>query len=169
MLILGVDPGTVHMGYGVIQDDPQGLRCLDWGVLAPHSSLPIHQRLYRLYQALLDVVERWQPGEVAVEEPFVTPTRGAKTALAVGQAQGVAILAAAAHGLEVYRYSPSQVKQAVTDYGASTKEQVQEMVRMLLGLKERPSSPDAADALAVAVCHARHQQARRLVVEGGKL
>ena len=88
-----------------------------------------------------------------MEEPFVTPTRGAKTALAVGQAQGVAFLAAASHGLEVFCYSPSQVKHAVTDYGASSKEQVQEMVIALLRLKEKPESFDASDALAVAICH----------------
>ena len=158
-----MDPGTLKMGYGVVEEAPEGPRCLDWGVLAAKDRLPLHRRLYELHQGLLEVAARWEPDEVAVEEPFVSVNRGARTALAVGQAQGLVLLVAAARELEVYRYAPAQVKQVVADYGGGTKAQVQEMVRLILGLERAPKSFDAADALAVALCHLCHRQTARLV------
>ncbi|MBI2873341.1 MAG: crossover junction endodeoxyribonuclease RuvC [Chloroflexi bacterium] len=162
MRVLGVDPGTTKMGYGLVADGPEGPSCLEQGVLTASARLPVYQRLYRLHQELLGVAARWSPDEVAVEEPFVSIDRGARSALAVGQAQGVALLVAAARDLPVSCYSPAQVKSAVADYGGSTKAQVQEMVRLILGLNEVPQPADAADALAVALCHLRHRRAAAL-------
>ena len=162
MRVLGVDPGTLKMGYGIIEEKPDGPLCLDWGVLVPSKGLPLHRRLYALYQGLLEITGRWVPDEVAVEESFVSIARGARAALVVGQAQGVVLLTAANRELEVYRYAPSQVKGAVADYGAASKAQVQEMVRLLLGLGTVSLPEDAADALAVALCHVRHRQVHQL-------
>lgn len=162
MRILGVDPGTLKMGYGVVEENPNGPLCLDWGVLAPAKGLPLHKRLHALYLGLLEIAVRWGPDEVAVEESFVSLTRGARAALVVGQAQGIVLLTAAGRELDVYRYAPSQVKGAVADYGAASKSQVQEMVRLLLGLGTVSLPNDAADALAVALCHIKQRQVYQL-------
>ena len=109
------------------------------------------------------MVAEWQPDHLAVEEPFVNPERGAKSAVAVGQAQAVALLLAVGAGMQVYQYAPSQVKRAVSDYGAGTKAQVQRMVQKVLGLEPGPMSEDASDALAIALCHLREWQAAQRV------
>lgn len=147
------------MGYGVLEgdDEPRMIAC---GVLTAPSSMPLARRLSQLYQGLEEIIARYQPGEVAVEEPFVA--QNARTALVVGRAQAVAILAAANKGLPLYYYAPLKVKQMVADYGGSSKEQVQEMVRLQLGLSELPRS-DAADALAVALCHLRQSHLSKLL------
>ncbi len=163
MRVVGVDPGTVKLGYGVVEEDGGVLRCLDWGCLSADRGAPIHQRLHQLYQELGAVMERWRPEELAVEDIFVAPSRGAKSAVAVGQAQAVALLLAAGHEMQVHRYSASQVKKAVADYGAGTKAQVQRMVQLLLGLEKGPMSEDASDALAVALCHLSHRRAAERV------
>ena len=156
MRILGVDPGTLRLGFGVLDDNSGSPICLDSGCLTAERGWPLHRRLYWLHQQLREVMERWAPEQLAVEEPFVNVERGAKSAVAVGQAQAVALLLAAEAGLEVYRYSPTQVKRAVGDYGAATKGQVQRVLQMVLGLEPVPMQEDASDALAVALCHLRH-------------
>ena len=154
--ILGVDPGTHRLGFGVLEVEAAEPRILDWGCLEARRSEPVHLRLHHLHRQLGLVVERWRPGHLAVEEPFVNSQRGAKSAMAVGQAQAVALLLAAEAGMEVFRYAPTQVKQMVSGSGAGAKDQVQRMVQMLLGLKQDPMPEDASDALAVALCHAWH-------------
>lgn len=166
MRVLGVDPGTVRMGYGVIEDATEGAHCLAWGVLHESASSPLHQRLHGLHRQLQSIMEEWRPEEVAVEEPFVSVGRGMRTAISLGQSQGVALIVAAEYGLDVHSYAPKQVKQMVTNYGGSSKVQVQEAVSLLLGLKIVPEPPDAADALAVAICHLWHRAASRLVSGG---
>jgi len=159
MLVLGIDPGTIRMGYGLLEEDGQ-MRAVDWGVVALRPSLPLEERLYQLYTHVLNMISLWQPYVVAVEEPFVG--KGERQyigpALAVGQAQALVLIAAAGQGVPVHRYPPAQVKMAVADYGAATKRQVQEMVRVTLNLDEAPASSDAADALAIAMCHIRQGQ-----------
>ncbi len=148
------------MGYGLVEEGADGSAVVvTWGVHTAKSRLSLGERLYLLYRELLDLMERYAPDEVAVEEPFVSVN--VRTAMAVGQAQGVALMAAAATGSPISRYSPLQVKQAVTGHGAASKEQVQQAVLMHLGLDEPPASEDAADALAVALCHL---QARRTAI-----
>ena len=165
MRVLGIDPGTLNMGYGVVDEDAGEMAMVDYGVVSLSSKIPVEQRLSSLYKKLVEIVARHQPDEVAIEEPFVADNR--RSALAVGRAQAIAILAAANKNLPVFRYLPTQVKQQVTDYGGSGKEQVQEMVRLQLGLAERPEPSDAADALAVAICHL-HQKHIEILLARGK-
>lgn len=162
MRILGVDPGTITMGYGVIEGDNEEITLVDCGALNCRPRSPIGERLSYLYHGLLEIIDRCQPAAVAVEQPFVM-SRNVRSALAIGRAQAIAILAAANRGLPVYEYTPTQVKQQVADYGASSKEQVQEMVRLQLRLPQAPEPIDAADALAVAICHLRQSSISRLL------
>ena len=153
MRVLGVDPGTVVMGYGVIEEQHEELALVDYGTLNCSQRSPIGERLSFLYNGLLNIIQQHQPDVVAVEQPFVA--KNARTALAIGRAQTVALLAAANSDIPACEYTPAQVKQTVTSFGASSKEQVQEMVRLQLALSQAPQPLDAADALAVAICHLR--------------
>ena len=163
MRILGVDPGTHRLGYGVIEVDGPARRCLEAGCLEARRRDPIERRLHVLHAGLVEVARRWRPDQLAVEEPFVAPQRGAKSAVAVGQAQALALLVAADAGIEVHRYAPSQVKHAVADYGAGTKAQLQRSLRLLLALPPEPMADDASDALAVALCHLQHWRTEQRV------
>jgi crossover junction endodeoxyribonuclease RuvC len=165
MRVLGIDPGTLNLGYGVVDEDDGEMAMVACGVLSLPYRIPVERRLSSLYKKLVEIVARHQPDEVAIEEPFVAGN--ARSALAVGRAQAIAILAAANRDLPIFRYLPTQVKQQVTDYGLSSKEQVQEMVRLQLGLEEAPQPSDAADALAVAICHL-HQKHIELLLARGK-
>ena len=152
-IVLGIDPGTAILGYGAVAVDGDDLEVLAFGVITTPSSIPLPSRLLLLFDGLAQVVEQTHPTEAAVEQLFFA--RNVQSALAVGHARGVALLAAARRGLPVSEYTPLQVKQAVAGYGRATKEQVQNMVRVMLGLSENPQPDDAADALAIAICHAR--------------
>ena len=149
--ILGIDPGTIAMGYGVIDSDSGKLTPVDFGVITTPPRSPIGERLSFLYRRLEEIIERYRPDIAAIEQPFVA--KNARSALAIGQAQAVAILAASNRGIPCHEYTPTQVKQSVAGYGASSKEQIQQMVKLQLALSEIPSPSDAADALAVALCH----------------
>ena len=151
MKILGIDPGTRVMGYGVIENGESETALVVCGALTSPLHSSIGERLSFLYNQLLEIISHHQPDAVAVEQPFVA--KNARSALAIGKAQAVAILAAANKGIPTYEYTPAQIKQRVTNYGASSKEQIQEMVRLQLGLSQVPQPNDAADALAVALCH----------------
>lgn len=164
MRVLGIDPGTVRLGYGVVDEVGGVVSMVACGVLNVPPKSPVESRLSRLYAEVSAIVDRYQPDEVAIEEPFVAVN--VRTALAMGRAQTIAMLAAANHGLPVYRYPPAQVKQQVTAYGGSDKGQVQQMVKLLLGLTEVPSPSDAADALAIALCHLHRCRFPRVVCEG---
>ena len=161
MRILGIDPGTVTMGYGIIESDEDRITVVDHGALTCRARSPIGERLSFLYNEILRIIVQYNPDAAAVEQPFVA--QNVKSALAVGRAQAVAMLAAANRGIPVYEYTPAQVKQRVADYGASSKEQIQEMVRLQLGLAEVPQPSDAADALAIAICHLRETHLARLL------
>ncbi len=162
MRVLGVDPGTYAMGVGVVETTGNGLVLVHCGALTPDKSAPLHQRLFVLHGLIREVIQRWRPEEIAVEEPFVARNR--HSAIAIGQAQAIAFIAAAEHDLPLAKYSPSQVKRSVTDYGGSSKGQVQDMVAVLLEQDYIPEPPDAADALAVAICHLNVCQVRLLTV-----
>ena len=151
MIILGVDPGTVAMGYGVLKNLNDEITMVVCGVLTPKARSPIGERLSFLYKELSAIISKQRPDVLAVEQPFFA--KNARSALAIGRAQAVAILAAANNGISAYEYTPAQVKMRVANYGASSKEQIQQMVKLQLGLKEIPEPNDAADALAVALCH----------------
>jgi len=161
MRILGIDPGTVTMGYGVIESRDDEIALVEYGVIDCPERSPIGERLSYLYGELGQIILRCQPDAVAVEQPFVA--KNVRSTLAIGKAQAVAILAAANRGTPSYEYTPAQIKQMVTNYGAGSKEQVQEMVRLQLGLSEVPQPSDAADALAVAICHLRETHLSNLL------
>ncbi|MHB0869642.1 MAG: crossover junction endodeoxyribonuclease RuvC [Chloroflexota bacterium] len=162
-MVLGVDPGTAILGYGVVAMQGEALEAVDYGVLTTSASLPLTSRLLLLFEGLTEIIERVSPTEVAVEQLFFS--RNVQSAFAVGQARGVALLAAARQGLGVAEYTPQQVKQAVAGYGRATKSQVQSMVQVMLALKEIPQPDDAADALAIAICHARWNE----LMGGGRM
>ena len=151
MIILGIDPGMAIVGYGVIEGNNNTLKAIDYGAITTPSTMETPQRLVTIYDAVQELIVRYQPDEVAIEELFFN--KNVKTALTVGHARGVAVLAAAKTGLDLYEYTPLQVKQSVVGYGRAEKAQVQQMVKILLNLKEIPKPDDAADALAVAICH----------------
>lgn len=161
MRILGIDPGTVRLGYGAVDEAGSEVSMVECGALACKAGLPIEERLTILYRKLTEVIARCRPDEVAVEEPFVSENM--KAALSIGRAQAIAILAASIREIPVFRYSPAQVKLRVSSYGGSGKEQVQEMVRLQLRLDKAPEPDDAADALAIALCHIQERQLRRLM------
>jgi crossover junction endodeoxyribonuclease RuvC len=151
MRVLGIDPGTIIMGYGIIESQDSDVSLIDYGTFKTIERSPIGERLSFLYGKLMGIISQYHPETIAVEQPFVA--KNAKTAFAIGRAQAVAILAAANSHIACYEYSPAEVKQRVANYGASSKEQIQQMVMLQLGLSQIPYPADAADALAVALCH----------------
>lgn len=150
--ILGIDPGIARMGYGVIELTGNHLKPVVFGCIETQAHTPVGHRLKQIYEQLGLILAEHQPDIMAVEELFFN--RNTTTAFTVGQARGVAILAGVQAGLQLREYTPMQVKLAVVGYGKATKTQVQEMVRVLLGLNARPKPDDTADALAVAITHA---------------
>jgi crossover junction endodeoxyribonuclease RuvC len=156
MLVLGLDPGLAITGYGFVEGDGDNLRALSYGVLRTSPHLPLAERLLRLHEALSQLLTRYYPDIVALEELFFSTN--ARTAITVGEARGVLLLTVAEANLRVVEYTPLQVKQAITGYGQADKAQMQQMVRLLLNLAEIPRPDDAADALAVSICH--HHSAR---------
>ncbi len=151
MIILGIDPGTVAMGYGLLENLDDKTILIEYGVLNTKARSPIGERLSFLYKELEKIISKSHPDALAIERPFMA--KNIQSTLAIGRAQAVAILAAANKGIECFEYTPALVKQRVANYGTSSKEQIQEMVKLQLGLKETPQPSDAADALAVALCH----------------
>ena len=156
MLVLGIDPGTAITGYGLVREERDGLSLLACGVIRTPAKEALPERLKRIYTELCDIIRTYRPEAMAVEQIFFS--NNARTAFAVGQARGVCLLAGVEGGVAVHEYTPLQVKQAVVGYGQATKEQVQQMVRMLLELEAAPQPDDAADAVAIAICH--HHSAR---------
>lgn len=164
MLVLGIDPGTATTGYGLVRQRQGGtLEQLAHGVILTPANMPMPERLAKLYTELQELILLHRPAEAAVEKLFFQ--KNVKTALSVGQARGVVLLALAQSGLSIGEYTPNEIKQAVTGYGSAGKSQVQEMVKMLLGLPERPKPDDAADALAVAICHLHSSHYQKLMEE----
>lgn len=154
MITLGIDPGTARLGFGVIDSAEELLLLLDFGTIETGSQVPMPDRLLILHDCIVELITQHRPNVIAVEQLFFA--RNVTTALSVGQARGVVLLAAARAGIKVEEYSPSQIKHAVAGYGKADKPQMQEMVRMLLELDSVPQPDDAADALAVALCHIQH-------------
>lgn len=151
LAVLGIDPGLRVTGWGIVNGTGDELRCLGSGAISTTARHAPEQRLHQIFRELCALIERWRPSEVAVEDPFVA--ENARSAFAIGEARAIALLAAAQAGLVVRTYAPAEVKLAIAGYGRSDKAQMQEMVRMQLGLAEAPRPADAADALAVALCH----------------
>lgn len=160
MRIIGVDPGTAITGWGVVEGDDDNLRMLGGGVINTAAGLPLPQRLQIIYRELTRLIEQWQPEAAAIEELFFS--KNAKTALAVGHGRGAAMLALANANLPITEYKPLEIKQAITGHGGADKLQMQHMVKLLLNLNDIPRPDDAADALAVAICHLHSARLRML-------
>jgi crossover junction endodeoxyribonuclease RuvC len=150
VIILGVDPGTAALGYGIVDRNGGRLRAIDYGCLVTSPDMALPERLLAIHSLLDELIQLHEPAVVAVERLFFS--RNAQTAIAVGQARGVILLAAAQHGRPVREATPNEVKVAVAGHGAADKAQVQRMVQLVLGMAELPTPDDAADALAVAIC-----------------
>jgi crossover junction endodeoxyribonuclease RuvC len=156
MLVLGIDPGIAITGYGLVRTHPKNdYECLSYGVVTTPSGLSDPKRLKILFEELSEIITLHRPETCAVEKLIFQ--KNVKTALSVGQARGVAMLTLAQAGLPIMEYTPNEIKQTVCGYGNASKVQVQRMVQTLLRLKELPKPDDAADALAVAICHINHQ------------
>ena len=160
MRIIGIDPGTAITGWGVVEGDGDELRPVAYGAITTAAGTPLPRRLQIIYRELTDIIAQWQPESSAIEELFFS--KNAKTALAVGHGRGAAMLALANADLPIAEYKPLEVKQAITGHGGADKQQMQQMVKLLLSLDDIPRPDDAADALAVAICHLHSARLRML-------
>ena len=160
MIILGIDPGLATLGYGVIEADNQKRRLIQFGTLTTPAGQPMPQRLRAIYQGMNQLLDIYQPDEVAFEELFFS--KNITTGIAVSHARGVALLAVVQRTDDLYEYTPMQIKQAVTGWGGADKHQVQQMVKMLLKMNDIARPDDAADALAVALTHANSMNMKKM-------
>ena len=160
MIILGIDPGLATLGYGVIEADDNRRRLIQFGTLTTPAGQPMPQRLRAIFQGMNQLMDIYQPDDVAFEELFFS--KNITTGMAVSAARGVALVAVVQRTDNLYEYTPMQIKQAVTGYGGADKHQVQQMVKMLLKMKEIARPDDAADALAVALTHANSMKMKKM-------
>lgn len=158
MIILGIDPGTATTGFGIIRVMGNSFKTVDYGIISTPAGVPMEQRLVMIYEQINHIIDTWKPEQVAIEELYFN--RNVTTGITVGQARGVLILSCAQKGLQVYEYTPLEVKQALVGNGRAEKKQVQFMVKTFLGLREIPKPDDAADGLAIAICHAHYYQTK---------
>ena len=153
MRILGIDPGVATIGFGLVEAQRSAVRLLQYGVITTPAGLPLSTRLYQISQDMNQLIEQFKPDEIAVEELFFS--KNITTGIAVAHGRGVILLEAERSGVPVFEYTPMQVKQAVAGYGGADKRQVMLMTQRLLKMKNIPRPDDAADALAIAICHGR--------------
>ena len=164
MIVIGIDPGTATTGYGIIKEDENNrLTTIDFGVILTSKNEPLELRLKKIYQEVNKLIFLHQPESAAVEKLFFN--HNVTNAMSVGQARGVVLLALANSNIPVFEYSPSEVKSAISGYGGADKVQVQQMVKAVLGLDSIPKPDDAADALAIAICHIHSNGFNSLVIE----
>lgn len=152
MIIMGIDPGFAITGYGIVKYEGNRFSIVDYGAITTDASMKLPERLLHLSNRLEELIGLYKPDAISIEELFFN--KNIKTALAVGHGRGVAVLAAAKSGIDVFEYTPLQVKQSVAGYGRAEKAQIQQMIKVILNLPAIPRPDDVADALAVAVCHA---------------
>lgn len=160
MIVLGIDPGLATTGYGILSGSEAHMKTVAYGSILTPPDWDMSMRLEAIYQRVSEIIDQYQPSEVGVEELFFS--RNVSTALLVGQARGVILLAAQQKGLKILEYKPMEIKLAVTGYGRAEKKQVQQMVKILLGLSEIPKPDDTADALAIAICHLQSRKMKLL-------
>lgn len=152
MIIIGIDPGYAIVGIGVVEYKGNKFRTIDYNAITTPAGMPTVERLKKIYQEMTMYIDKYAPDSIAIEELFFNSNQ--KTAINVAQARGVLLVAAANRNIPIFEYTPLQVKQSVTGYGRADKQQIQQMVKMMLGLNVIPKPDDAADALAIAICHA---------------
>lgn len=160
MRVIGIDPGTAITGWGIVEGEGNELSLVACGVVTTPAGTPLPQRLQSIYRELTTIIAQYRPDSSAIEELFFS--KNAKTALAVGHGRGAAMLALANADLPIIEYKPLEVKQALTGHGGADKQQIQQMVKLLLGLADIPRPDDAADAVAVAICHLHSARLRLL-------
>ena len=158
MIILGIDPGTATTGFGVIRVVGNSFKAVDYGIISTPAGMPMEQRLVMIYEQINQIIDMWKPEQVAIEELYFN--KNVTTGITVGQARGVLMLSCAQKGLKVFEYTPLEVKQAIVGNGRAEKKQVQFMVTKFLGLRAVPRPDDAADGLAIAICHAHYYQTK---------
>lgn len=158
MRIIGIDPGYAIMGYGILDYNGNRFRTVLYGSIETKAGVPMPERLKLLYDGLTEIIQEYKPDEASIEELFFN--RNVTTAIGVGEARGIALLACVEGGLSVSEYTPMQIKQALVGYGKAEKKQVQTMVKTILNLKEVPKPDDTADAVAAAICHAHSRNSR---------
>lgn len=161
MIIMGIDPGFAITGYGILKYTGNKFSLIKYGVITTEASANFAERLILLSSGMKELISEYKPDAICIEELFFN--KNIKTAIAAAHGRGVALLSAAESGAEVYEYTPLQVKQAVVGYGRADKAQVQQMVRIILNLQEIPKPDDAADALAIAICHAHSYRMNKLL------
>lgn len=152
MIILGIDPGIAIVGYGVVEYKGNKFRTIDYGAITTKAHTKLDLRLLSVYDELCEIIHKYKPDAISIEELFFNTN--VKTAITVAHARGVIVLAAARSGVPTFEYTPLQIKQALTGYGRADKQQMQNMVKIMLNLNAVPKPDDVADALAVAICHA---------------
>ena len=165
MKILGIDPGYAILGYGVVEKIGNKFKVCSYGAITTDANMPMTERLEHLYDSLREIIDEEKPDVASIEQLFFNTN--AKTAILVGQARGVAVLACVKGGLQIEEYTPLQIKQALVGYGRAEKKQVQTMVKTILNLKEVPKPDDTADALAAAICHGHSADTRNRLKELG--
>lgn len=163
MRVMGVDPGSLKSGYGIIEEQQGHLILIEYGVIRTTPRVALPQRLLEIGNRLQELIAHYRPQDLAVEDVFVA--KNAKSSLKLGQARGAILLAAAQAGLRIAEYTPLEVKQAVVGYGRADKTQVQHMVKVLLHLSKIPRPDDAADALAIAICHHHSAKMKQQIQE----
>lgn len=165
MIIIGIDPGYAIVGIGVIEYKGNKFRTLEYNAITTPAGMPTTERLKKIYQEMDAYLDKYNPDSVAIEELFFNSNQ--KTAINVAQARGVLLVAVANRGIPIFEYTPLQVKQSVTGYGRADKKQIQTMVKMMLRLNAIPKPDDAADALAIAICHAHSNKMNNLLGTNG--
>ena len=165
MRILGIDPGIAIVGYGVVDKEGNSYKTIAYDAVTTRAHTPLPERLEKVYNGVNEIIKTYKPDAMSIEELFFN--NNAKTALTVGQARGVIILAAMQNNIPVYEYTPLQVKQALTGYGRASKSQIQQMMKSMLGLSAVPKPDDVADALAIAVCHGNSMRFNSIKQFGG--
>ena len=158
MLVLGVDPGSRITGYGLVEEKNREISCIGAGIIKPPDKMPFPRKIHRIFQGLAEILERYSPGEMAVEDLFFA--KNARSSLKLGHARGAALIAAGQYDIPVFEYTPLAIKKSVVGYGRADKEQVRSMVKIILRL-QKPVPLDASDALAAAVCHVNSSRFRR--------
>ncbi|MFZ7112892.1 MAG: crossover junction endodeoxyribonuclease RuvC [Desulfatiglandales bacterium] len=150
MLVIGVDPGSMATGYGLIEKKSARMACIHSGAVTSSSKIPFHQRIHHIFLEMVEIMTRYRPQELAIEDVFFA--KNVKSALKIGHARGAVLIAAVQCSVKIFEYTPLEIKKSVVGYGRATKEQVRSMVQVILNV-QKPVSYDTSDALAAAICH----------------
>jgi crossover junction endodeoxyribonuclease RuvC len=150
MLVLGVDPGSRVTGYGLVEKENNQMTCIHAGTISSPAKLPFYERIHKIFQSMVEIMNHYRPQEMAIEDIFFA--KNVKSSLKLGHARGAVLIAAVQCGIKIFEYTPLEIKKSTVGYGRATKEQVCSMVQIILNLKDKPNL-DTSDALATAICH----------------